>query len=122
MTTEDAVETVPSGETLARMTQNLKKVEELSERLQRVMTSRQTHDAALDAPSHDMFGKAAQAYWSEAINNPAKVLEHQMSYWSDTLKHFAETVQLTQSKLGRQAGLQGVAVLALDALLKSPLA
>ncbi|MFK7803048.1 MAG: ROK family protein [Anaerolineae bacterium] len=39
-----------------------------------------------------------------------------------TLKHFAETVQLTQSKLGRQAGLQGVAVLALDALLKSPLA
>ena len=39
-----------------------------------------------------------------------------------TLKHFAESVQLSQSTLGRQAGLQGVAVLALDALLKSPLA
>ncbi len=100
MTTKTTDVSAPSAESLERMTENLKKVEELSERLQRVMTNRTTHNAALDAPNHELFGKAAQAYWAEAVNNPAKVLEHQMKYWSETMKHFVEAQHvLTKGKI-----------------------
>ncbi|WP_159979112.1 PHA/PHB synthase family protein [Roseobacter cerasinus] len=100
MTTFSDGDLVPSGETLEKMTENLKKVEELSERLQRVLTHRQTHNPALDGPNQELFGRAAQAYWAEAVNNPAKVFEHQMSYWADTMKQFvAAQHELTKGKL-----------------------
>ncbi|ABG31499.1 class I poly(R)-hydroxyalkanoic acid synthase [Roseobacter denitrificans] len=100
MTTKSDGSVVPSGETLEKMTENLKKVEVLSERLQRVITQRQGHNPALDGPNQELFGRAAQAYWAEMMSNPAKVLEHQMSYWSDTMKHFVQAQQvLAQGKL-----------------------
>lgn len=90
MTTKSDNEVAPSGETLERMTENMRKIEELSTRLQKVLTNRQTHEPSLDSPSHDLFGRAAQAYWAEAMHNPAKLLEHQMAYWTDTMKHFVQ--------------------------------
>ncbi|MFK7743592.1 MAG: PHA/PHB synthase family protein [Roseobacter sp.] len=100
MTTKTDTEVAPTGEALEKMTQNLKKVEELSERLQRVLLNKQGHNAALDAPNQELFGRAAQAYWTEMVNNPAKVFEHQMSYWSDTMKHFVDAQHtLAQGKL-----------------------
>ncbi|QJF52079.1 PHA/PHB synthase family protein [Roseobacter ponti] len=100
MTTRTDLDETPGIENLERMTRNLKKVEELSERLHRVMTNRKGHNPSLDAPNQELFGKAAQAYWSEMVNNPAKVLEHQMDYWSETMKHFVEAQQtLARGKL-----------------------
>ncbi len=100
MTTRTDLDETPGIENLERMTRNLKKVEELSERLHRVMTNRKGHNPSLDAPNQELFGKAAQAYWSEMVNNPAKVLEHQMDYWSETMKHFVEAQQtLAKGKL-----------------------
>ena len=90
MTTESDAPVAPSGETLEKMTQNLKKVEELSERLQRVLVNKKGHNPALDGPNQELFGRAAQAYWAEMVNNPAKIVEHQMSYWADTMKHFVD--------------------------------
>ena len=90
MTTKSDSGLIPTGESLERMTQNLQKVEELSERFQRVLLNRKGHNTALDGPSSELFGRAAQAYWAEMVNNPAKILEHQMSYWSDTMKHFVQ--------------------------------
>ncbi len=40
--------------------------------------------------------------------------------WRRALPDFMNAIHLTRSSLGRRAGLQGVAVLALDTLLKSP--
>ena len=100
MTTERNTDVAPSGETLEKMTQNLKKVEELSERLQRVLVNKKGHHPSLDGPNQELFGRAAQAYWAEMGNNPAKILEHQMSYWSDTMKHFVQAQQtLAKGKL-----------------------
>lgn len=93
MTTKTDTSVAVSGETLEKMTQNLKKVEELSERLQRVLVSKEGHNKALDGPNQELFGRAAQSYWAEAVNNPAKIVEHQMSYWSDTMKHFMSAQQ-----------------------------
>jgi polyhydroxyalkanoate synthase len=100
MTTESDTSVRPSGEALDKMTQNLKKVEELSERLQRVLVSKKGHNPALDGPNQQLFGRAAQAYWAQMVNNPAKIVEHQMSYWSDTMKHFVQAQQtLAKGKL-----------------------
>ncbi|MFK7868559.1 MAG: PHA/PHB synthase family protein [Roseobacter sp.] len=100
MTTDTKGEVSISGQNLEKMTENLKKIEELSERLQQVLRNRSTHNPALDGPNQELFGRATQAYWAEAVNNPAKVIEHQMSYWADTMKHFVAAQQtLAKGKL-----------------------
>tara|TARA_R110000764_G_scaffold188350_1_gene273709 strand:- start:8745 stop:10550 length:1806 start_codon:yes stop_codon:yes gene_type:complete len=97
MTTKDTASGEIAGETLDKLTENLSKVDELRERLSRVMTQRSTHNAALDGPNQELFGKAATAYWQDAIHNPAKLIEQQMGYWAKTMAHFVEAQQaLTQ--------------------------
>jgi len=78
---------------LTRMAQNLKKVEELTERLSRVLTTRKGHQPALDGPNQELFAKAAQSYWNEALTNPARLMEHQMGYWTKSVTHFMEAQQ-----------------------------
>ena len=93
MTTDSTNNPAPSDASLSRMTENLKKVEALTERLTSVMSNRQTHQQALDGPNQELFTKAAGAYMTEAINNPAKLMEHQMGYWTKTVTHFMEAQQ-----------------------------
>ncbi|MEO8243443.1 MAG: class I poly(R)-hydroxyalkanoic acid synthase [bacterium] len=89
MTTEDS----DSSAKLARLTDNLTKVEVLSARLMKALAEKRTHDAALDGPGQDVYMKAAAAYVAEMMQNPAKVLEHQIGYWGKTLKHYVEAQQ-----------------------------
>ena len=93
MTTDSAKMDAPSEASLSRMTENMKKVEALSERLTAVMRNRKTHQQALDGPNQELFAKAANAYMVEAMNNPAKLMEHQMGYWAKTVTHFMEAQQ-----------------------------
>lgn len=100
MTTKDTVDTEISGENLEKLNENLRKVELLSKRLTEVMQNRTTHQKSLDGPDQALFTQAAGAYWAEATQNPAKVLEHQLDYWSKTVKHFVEAQQtLAKGKL-----------------------
>ncbi len=93
MTTKTTENNIPPDASLSKLTENLKKVEALTERLTQVMTNRQTHQPTLDGPNQELFAKAAQSYWVEAMNNPAKLMEHQMGYWSKTVTHFMEAQQ-----------------------------
>ncbi|MGC1494389.1 MAG: class I poly(R)-hydroxyalkanoic acid synthase [Sulfitobacter sp.] len=93
MTTKTTETDINPEAALSRMTENLKKVEALSDRLTQVMTNRQTHQQALDGPNQELFAKAAQSYMSEAMHNPAKLMEHQMGYWTKTVTHFMEAQQ-----------------------------
>lgn len=93
MTTKTTDANMPTEDSMARMAENLKKVEQLTERLGQVMTHRTTHQPALDGPNQELFAKAAQAYMSEALQNPAKLMEHQMGYWTQTVTHFMEAQQ-----------------------------
>ncbi|TNF63567.1 MAG: class I poly(R)-hydroxyalkanoic acid synthase [Rhodobacteraceae bacterium] len=100
MTTTDAHDDQPPAQNLERLTENLKKVEALSQRLIGVMTNRTTHNAALDGPNHDLYTKAATAYWAEVMQNPAKIIQNQMEYWSKSVLHFVEAQQaLAKGKL-----------------------
>jgi polyhydroxyalkanoate synthase len=93
MTTVTTGDDATKNAAMTRMSENLHKVEELTERLSKVMSNRQTHQQALDGPNQELFAKAAQSYFTEAINNPAKLMEHQMGYWTQTVTHFMEAQQ-----------------------------
>ena len=89
MTTEDD----DAGAKLQRLNENLAKMEQLSERMMRALAKKRAHDKALDGPSQEVFLKAATAYLAGMMQNPAKVLEHQIGYWGKTLKHYVEAQQ-----------------------------
>lgn len=79
-----------AAENIERLTENLGKVEALSQRLINVLAQKKSHNAALSAPDQELFAKAATAYWAEAMQNPAKILEHQIEFWSKSVKHYVD--------------------------------
>ncbi len=89
MTTDDHDE--PAH--LARLNANLLKVEALSQRLVAAIARKKPHDPGLKGPSEDIFMKAAAAYMVEMLQNPSKILEHQISFWGKSLKHYVEAQQ-----------------------------
>jgi len=94
MTTEDNAFLGPEAEARsARLNANLAKVDELSKRLTAALSQRQQTDPSLHGPAPDVYMKAAAAYLAEMMQNPAKVVEHQVNYWGKTLKHYVESQQ-----------------------------
>lgn len=90
MTTETAdaeAQDDTMGEKLERLNANLATFEELSQRLVKALASRDTHDHGLQGPGQDVYLKAATAYMTEMMANPAKLIEHQMGYWNRMMKH-----------------------------------
>lgn len=89
MTTDDGAETAR----LVRLNANLARLEELSQRMTAAVARRKLADPSLSGPSQDVYMKAAAAYVAEMMQNPSKVIEHQVSYWGKTLKHYVEAHQ-----------------------------
>ncbi|MCB6178897.1 class I poly(R)-hydroxyalkanoic acid synthase [Rhodobacter sp. Har01] len=87
-------ETEDGGVRQDRLDANLARLEELSKRLTAALTQRRAHDPALHGPSAEVYMKAATAYMAEMMQNPARVLEHQIAYWGKTLKHYVEAQQV----------------------------
>jgi polyhydroxyalkanoate synthase subunit PhaC len=95
MTTEDRTPD-PNDEAEARavrLQENLLRMEELSRRLTAAMAQRPQVDPSLHGPAPDVYMKAAAAYLAEMMQNPAKLVEHQVNYWGKTLKHYVEAQQ-----------------------------
>ncbi|WP_170770345.1 PHA/PHB synthase family protein [Ruegeria lacuscaerulensis] len=114
-TSEDQAQEL-SAEHLERLKENMNKVEELSKRLVEVMAGKKAHSPALDGPNQELFAKAATAYMAEAWQNPAKLLEHQIAYWSKSVMNFAEAQQaLTTGEV------EGAAPVAKDKRFANPL-
>ena len=88
-----ATEENDAGQKLQRLQEILARVEVLSQRLTAALARRKPYDGALNGPSGDVYVKAAAAYFAEMMNNPAKILEHQISYWGKSLKHYVEAQQ-----------------------------
>ena len=97
MTTEDSTpetsETPDAEARAARLEANLSRMDELSRRLTAAMAQRPKVDPSLHGPAPDVYMKAAAAYLAEMMQNPAKVVEHQVNYWGKTLKHYVEAQQ-----------------------------
>jgi len=83
-------ETKDADARLDRLNANLARVEELSKRLTSALTHRRNADPSLQGPSQEVYLKAAAAYVAEMMQNPSKILEHQIGYWGKSLKHYVE--------------------------------
>ncbi|OZA00797.1 MAG: class I poly(R)-hydroxyalkanoic acid synthase, partial [Rhodobacterales bacterium 17-64-5] len=79
---------------LARLNENLAKLDGLSKRLTTALAQRRQTDLALNGPAPEVFLKAAAAYLAEMMQNPSRLVEHQVSYWGKTLKHYVEAQQV----------------------------
>ena len=96
MTTKDNV----AGENIERLNENLARIEGLSKRLVAAMSHRKPVNPTLGGPDQELFTKAAAAYWHEAMQNPAKIFEHQLEFWGNSVKHFVEAQHmLAQGKI-----------------------
>ena len=89
-----ATDDTEAGAKLARLTANLAQVEALSTRLMTAMAAKKPTDQGVQGPGQDVYLKAAAAYLAGMMQNPAKVLEHQIGYWGKTLKHYVEAQQM----------------------------
>jgi polyhydroxyalkanoate synthase len=97
MTTNEADPTTK----VARLQDNLARIESLTGRLVAALAARRHHDLALDGPSQEVYLKAAAAFLAGAMQNPAKLMEAQVSYWTQSLRHYAAV---------QEAALKGTAL------------
>lgn len=67
---------------------NVRRIEELTQRLVQALANRREKNQALEGPGQELYMKAATAYLTEMMANPSKIIEQQVSYWGKTLKHF----------------------------------
>ncbi|CUH46015.1 PHA/PHB synthase family protein [Ruegeria atlantica] len=93
MTTSEHQTPELSPEHLERLKENMDKVEELSKRLVDAMSGKKGHNPALDGPNQELYAKAASAYWAEAMQNPARLMEQQIEFWGQSVMNFAEAQQ-----------------------------
>lgn len=83
-----------------RLEANLAQIETLTKRLAEAMSNKRSIDPALQAPGQDLMVKAATAYMTEMMTNPAKLIETQIGYWGKSLKHYIDAQQeLSKGKL-----------------------
>jgi len=100
MTTLDSNDKATSGKNLPKLEANLARIEELTQRMLSAMGKGRKVPQALQGPSQDLYVKAAGAYVTEMMNNPAKLIEHQVEFWGKSVKHYVEAQHLlTQGKL-----------------------
>ena len=69
---------------------NLARIEGLTQRLIAAFAQKQPQRQDLQGPDSALYLNASAAYWAEMVQNPSKILEHQVEYWGKTLKHFVE--------------------------------
>ena len=72
---------------------NLARVEALSQRLVAAMARRRGVRPSLQGPDPQIFMRAAAAYMAEAASNPSKILQHQVNYWTRSMRHYLEAQQ-----------------------------
>ncbi len=94
--TPEAPSAAPDGnssESLARIEANIARIEELTKRLVAAMAQKRQVPTALQGPDAELYMKAGAAWMQEALQNPARIFEHQVEYWGKTLKHYLEAQQ-----------------------------
>ncbi|MEM1372936.1 MAG: class I poly(R)-hydroxyalkanoic acid synthase [Pseudomonadota bacterium] len=84
-----------------KLSANLERVDQLSRRLVAALgEKKEPTPPALQGPSQELFMRAATAYVAEMIANPTKIMEHQIGFWTKSVKHYVEAqAALAQGKI-----------------------
>lgn len=86
-------QTAETTEMQEKLAENLERVEEITKRLIRVMATKKPMNPGLQGPNQELFAKATTAYWTEMLQNPAKIIEHQVEFWGQSVKNYLEIQQ-----------------------------
>ncbi|WP_407658882.1 class I poly(R)-hydroxyalkanoic acid synthase [Marivivens aquimaris] len=93
MTTDDLTEDGVGKAELAKLEANMARIEELTARIGKAFATKRHVPQALQGPGQELYFKAAVNYWADAVKDPAKVFEQQVSYWGKALHHYIEAQQ-----------------------------
>ena len=85
-----AHEPTTSDDTSAKLSNNLKKLEELTKRLVGAVAGKEPQNKDLQGPDSELYSKAASAWMNEAMRDPSKLIEQQVGFWGETLKYWSE--------------------------------
>ena len=97
---DDVSGIIDPAQSLQKLEANLTHLDTLTKRLTAVMAHKRDVPASLQGPSQDLYAKAAGAYLTGMVQNPAKIWEQQIGFWGKTVKHYIEASQvLAQGKL-----------------------
>ena len=89
-----------SAPTAQKMAENIERIEMLSHRLATVLRERGRPNTGIEMPGPDLMMSAANAWMKTVAEQPARVLENQVNYWGEMLKHYAKAqLALAQGKL-----------------------
>ncbi|MEQ3625057.1 MAG: class I poly(R)-hydroxyalkanoic acid synthase [Celeribacter sp.] len=83
----------PTAAETELLDENLRKIDALTKRLIAAFSNKRQIDPSLQGPGQDLMLKASTAYMTEWMSNPGRLLEHQISYWGKTLKHYVDAQQ-----------------------------
>ncbi|MDO6591682.1 class I poly(R)-hydroxyalkanoic acid synthase [Loktanella sp. D2R18] len=100
MTTNDLDPHAATDKNFTKLEANIAKIETLTQRLLKAMGHGRAVPPSLQGPSQELYTKAATGYFTEMMQNPAKLVEHQVEFWGKSVKHFVEAQHLlAQGKL-----------------------
>jgi len=82
-----------------KLNANLARLEDLSQRLVAAVAQKRAPNPALEGPGPELLARTMTAFWSEAVQNPTKLIEQQAAYWGKALQHYIDAQQtLAQGK------------------------
>lgn len=73
-----------------QLSTNIERIESLTQRLISALSQRKAHSPGVEMPGPDLFTTATSAWVKLMAEQPERVLGQQVSYWGETLRHFAE--------------------------------
>ena len=90
-----------------KVNENLKKIEDLNKRFINAIARKETTKPGLLGPGQDLYFNAMSAYLTDAIADPAKLLEQQVSYWGQSLQLWMDVQKSFVERGGNESDDEG---------------
>ncbi|MFD1881130.1 class I poly(R)-hydroxyalkanoic acid synthase [Paracoccus pacificus] len=72
------------------MAQNLERIEALGQRLMAALARKRPLNPGVEGPGQDLYLRAGAAVWKQWTEQPGRMIEQQVKFWGETLKHYAD--------------------------------
>ena len=76
-----------------KMAENIDRIESLGQRLLAALQNRPPPNPGVEGPGPDLYLTTAQAFMKTLAEQPSKIIETQVNFWGETLKHYARAQQ-----------------------------
>lgn len=84
-----------------KMVENLERIEMLGQRLMSALAKRRPPHPSVEGPGQEFYRNTANAWVKLWAEQPARIIERQVNFWGETLKHYANVQSaFAKGKLG----------------------